>query len=684
MLPRIFASLVLFSLIAFGLGCSSGPPAETQSRPNLNVLLVTVDTLRADYLGCYGRESVATPNFDELALRGALFSQAVVHTPLTLPSHASILTGTYPEIHEVRDNAGFTLKSDIPTLATLARDAGMETAAFIAAGVLNRRYGLNRGFSHYADDTSEERFQDKLPGIVAEIRADVVSNRALDWLQKAYERGTGREKGRNFLAWVHYYDPHFPYDPPEPYRSTYGADPYGGEVAYTDEQFGRLLKWLDQAGLRDNTLVIVMSDHGEGLGDHGEQTHGVFLYDSTMHIPLIAAGPGIRPSQTIDQQVRAIDIMPTVADFLELSAGELVQGQSLKQTLTLGRPVRATYAYLETLYPKTAMGWSELRGVRTDDWKLIVAPKEELYRIRTDRGERENLHGRFPEEEERLRKRVWEVAGMPGADNTLAKAPVDDRTRRELESLGYVSAGVQREIRLDMSGPNPKDRVEILRVLEDTAEMMNRDQFREAAALLQQALPKDPTNPMLYGQLGLCYRRTGQYARAIGLYRQAIAREIDTDQTHAELGELYVRTGDLPKAVEAMDISAQRNPANLQNLVNLATTYLQLSRIEEAERVAHSILLQNQRHGGAYNLLGIIAISRRQGDEARGHFEKAILYNPDLTEAYLNLGLLAQQAGQDQAAISYFEQFLQQAAGKPQHREIIPKVREAVAELRRN
>jgi len=669
----------------FLLGCSVNPDPEKRAdtarpRREVNVVLITLDTLRADHLSCYARDAVSTPNIDALAAAGGRFAKAFAQVPLTTPSHASILTGTYPQVHQLRDNGGFVLDSTLPTLASVMRQAGFTTAAFVGAAVLHHQYGLNRGFGTYADDMRAASKEKLLPGVVAEVRAEVVTQRALDWLQNQHEIGVGIQPGKNFLLWTHYYDPHFPYDPPEPFASRYQKHKYSGEIAYTDQQVGRLLKGLQDLGLREKTLIVLMADHGEGLGEHGEFLHGVFLYDATTHVPLVVAGPDIPAGRVVEQQVRSIDVMPTILDYLGLAAGDKVQGQTLAPALTQGSPVPAAFSYMETLYPKTSHGWAELRAVRTDQWKFIMAPTSELYDLNADPAEVRNLRLERASEAAELERHVWEIAGPREQLGKLERRPVDDRTMRELQSLGYASAGTRRDLRVDMSGPDPKERVQVLRLLDQASDLMNQDRFAVATPLLEKALQADATNPAIYGHLGICYQSLQQFPKAAHLYQQAIQNKADTDQIHAELGEIHVRLGNLREAAHSMEKAAEMNLTNLQNLTNLATVYLNQGRSPEAQRTVKAILAQNGRHGGAYNILGLIEIQRGQGSAARGYFEKAVEYDPNLSEPYMNLALLAEEAGQPQAAIGYYRKFLQYADPRA-HKEFIPKVKAAIKGL---
>ncbi len=676
-MPRGMIIAVLTLWLAFP-GCSrkqeqpsneASPPRARQ--PEVNILLVTMDTLRADYLGCYGRRSIATPNMDALARRGVRFEQAIAQVPLTAPSHASILTGTYPQVHKIRDMGGFVLDEKVPTLATILSQAGFETAAFVGSAVLNRHYGLNRGFSTYSDAMNAGPESKKLPGVVAEVRGDVVTGRALAWLDK--------NASKTFFLWVHYYDPHFPYDPPEPYRGRYPKDPYGGEVAFADGEVGKLLESLKAHNLQERTLVVFLADHGESLGEHGEYTHGVFLYDSTVHIPLIIAGPRVPEGQSVRPQVRSIDVLPTVAQYLGLPAGTLVQGSSLLPALLEGKPPQTGPCYMETLYPKTQMAWSELRALRTDDWKLVVAPKTELYRYSDDKGEAKNVAGQFPADADALKKRLLEITRTMDSSSNIKPKFVSDERQRELNALGYVGAG-RRPLTIDMSGPDPKDRIAILEGLERASTAMNHDRWQEAVPVLEKISREDTGNPLIYAYLQMCYERLGRFDRMEQTCLRAIGNKVENDTTYAGLGGIYIRRGDLGRAADYMEKAAQINPTNLENMDNLATAYLQLGRPADASRVLNAILAQDPGHAGAHNVFGLLEIQRARPEEARKHFEQAIASNPDLAEPYMNLGLLAQNAGQARVAANYYREFIKRASPE-KHGEYIPKVKEALKDL---
>jgi len=663
------------ALLACLVACRQHEPEPTRREPrDANVLLITLDTTRADHLSCYASGHARTPHLDALAARGVRFAHATAQVPLTLPSHACIMTGAYPTVHGLRDMGGFVLDKSHPTMASLTQAAGFSTAAFVGSRVVAKHFGLSHGFEVYDDDMGADTEEGKLPGMFPERRASVVTDRALEWLN--------HNASRKFFLWVHYYDPHQPYDPPEPYKREYAKSLYDGEIAYMDEQVGRLLGGMGQLGLASRTLVIAVGDHGESLGEHGEQTHGIFLYDATLHVPLIVAGPDVPPGKVIDDQVRSIDLHPTAMEFLGLPLSPQAQGVSLWPLLLRGTHVRSNYSYGETLYPRTYMGWSELRAMRNDAWKLILAPHPELYDLTRDPGELQNLIARQPAEADQLQKQIWEVAGTQAKNERVAAVPVDEQTRQELESLGYVGGGATREIQLGGDAPDPKDRVGALRTLDEVAAALNHHEYPQAAQLMEEGLRQDPTNPLAYTYLAAAFERMGQWARAAEVLRRAVDLHVATDTIYARLGKCYLRLHELDKAAEAMTRANQINPTNLDNLRNLGTAQLQLGHVDEAEKAFKAITLQNDRYSAAYNGLGLVAIQRGDGDTARADFEKAAALDSTEVEPLLNLGVLFDKAGDKSQALRYYQQFLDKASPKD-YGELIPKVRAAVNDLKR-
>lgn len=674
---RFLSRIALILFLTAGLlgGCHRAPNEARTGPRNANVVLITLDTTRADHLSCYGSHGAKTPRLDALAARGVRFAHATAQVPLTLPSHACIMTGSYPEVNGMRDMGGFVLAKSHPTIASITHAAGYQTAAFVGSRVLSRSFGFANGFDTYDDDMGAERQQEgQLPGMYAERRASVVTDRALAWLRLHYQR--------RFFLWAHYYDPHAPYNPPEPYKRLYAKDPYSGEIAYMDAQVGRLLDGLSQLGISARTLIVVIGDHGESLGEHGEMTHGIFLYDSTMHVPFIMAGPGVPSGKVIHQEVRSIDVMPTILAFLNLSPGKEAEGVNLWPLIERGVNVPSNFAYMETLYPRTYMGWSELRGFRTDTWKFIFAPHPELYNLEHDPAEHSNVISRFPVEAADLEKGMWQAAGLKSPKQEIATSLVSPQTREELESLGYVNGGTPSEIHLGTPAPDPKDRVEVLKILSIAEQAISSGEYPRAARLIERGLKIDPTNPMAHIYLATAYERMGDYRRAIQVYEQALGLKLATDEIYARLGKDYLRVHNLPKAVNAMTRANQMNPTRLDNLCNLGTADLQLGRADEAERAFRAVTVQDDHYAAAWNGLGLVAIQHGNGNQARQDFAKAISADPNQVEALLNLGLLYEKSGNKQQAIRYFRMFLAKAP-KAQYGSLIPKVREEIREMGR-
>jgi arylsulfatase A-like enzyme/Tfp pilus assembly protein PilF len=583
------------------------------------------------------------------------------------------MTGSYPTVHGLRDMGGFVLAKTHPTLASILSSTGFATAAFVGSKVLNRRMGLANGFATYDDDMRAGEEGEMLPGIYPERRAAVVTDRALDWLKQ--------NRQLRFFLWAHYYDPHAPYDPPEPYRHEYANDLYSGEIAYTDEEVGRLLDWVAGQTFASKTLIVVIGDHGESLGEHGEATHGVFLYESTTHVPCIMAGPDVPAGKVINDQVRSIDVMPTMLGFLNLSPGPEAQGVSLWPLIQRGRKVRSNYAYLETLYPRTYMNWSELRAMRTDSWKLIVAPHPELYNLVRDPQEGNNLIARYPADADALQKKIWEVAGEQNKRETVVSSPVDPQTRQELESLGYVSAGTPREIQLGNEAPDPKDRGEVLKSLNAVENLFNRQAYPRAAHLMERALERDPSNPLAHIYLATALERMGRLERAASTYRHAVDLKLGTDQIYSRLGKVYLRLRQLDKAADAMRHGMELNPSDLDNLRNLGTAELELGRVEEAEKAFKAIIRQSDRYAAAWNGLGLIAVRRGDAEQARRDFEKAVAADSREPEPLLNLGVLYQKAGHKQQAAAFLQKFLDTAPAKA-YSHLFPQVRAAIRQCR--
>ena len=646
-----------------------GEPAAQSLRP-LNVVVITIDTLRPDHLHCYGYDKIETPALDRIAQSGVLFENGVTQTPLTPPSHASIFTGLNPPTHKVRDTGGFILSPSTPTLASLLQQKGWDTAAFVSSAVLKKRFGFEHGFDVYDDQMprpgNAQEFQED-----AERRAGDTVDRAVQWLN-------GRTD-KPFFLWVHLYDPHTPYDPPSPFREQYKGRPYDGEIAYADREIGRLMETVKRKSPADKTLVAVLSDHGESLGEHGEYSHGVFLYDSTLRIAYLLAGPGVPPGLRVKQQARTVDFLPTILELLGSPAPVGVEGASLTP-LFHGKDANTDISYAETLFPKINLGWAELRAVRTNQWKYIRAPKPELYDLSRDPMESKNVLAEHPSEVRMLEAQLAAASHSPGAEK-VETTTMDERTLAQLKSLGYTSGFTANSYNLNGQGPDPKDRVGILKLMDAAEQPQSGLSAPRRIELLQQAVRQDPSNPLLYQSLGAKLEKAGRYDEAIKLYRAALQSGINNGRLHSRMADLLVRAGKKAEAIPEYEQGARLNPGDVASQANLATAYMEAGRQADAERVFKAIIAIDPSSAAAQNGLGVLAIQRQDGSAARAYFEKAVELDPELAEAHLNLGLLYKLAGDRQRARASFEQFLAKASPR-QYKDVIPKVRAELAELK--
>jgi arylsulfatase A-like enzyme/Tfp pilus assembly protein PilF len=647
--PTLSAGVtVLLALLAASCGRKAGP---VPPRPR-NLLLVTIDTLRADRLGCYGYAQVETPNLDAVARRGTLFENAIAQAPLTAPSHASMMTGLYPTAHKVRDTGGFVL-AGFPTLAEILQRQGFDTAAFVGASVLKKRFGFGQGFAVYDDEMPEPA-----RGGEAQRRAGEVVDRALRWLEA--------QSAKPFFLWVHVYDPHLPYDPPPPFRENYKGRPYDGEVAYTDRELGRLFDAV--AKKSPDTLTAVLSDHGEAFSEHGEYAHGVFLYDTTLRIAFLLAGPGVPAGLRVKQQARTTDLLPTVLEVMGLPAAPGVQGTTLTPAFN-GKDLPATYSYVESLYPKLNMGWAELRGVRTNRWKYVRAPKPELYDLAQDPGETANVIAAHPAEVRELEAQLNAVAG---SEEKIRTAASDARTMQQLRSLGYLGGSSQQEFQLTGKGIDPKDRTEVQRLLHFAAYAEGGAPLPKQLTMLRQAIALDSANPSLYSHLGEVYSRLDRPGEAMKLYQDAIKNGVRAAWLYSRLGQMYLKQGNRADAIIHFESAAQLNPYDYDSLENLAVAYRDSGRMSDAEGVLKLILQSGEDYAPAYNEMGMLCYMKGDRAAARTYFEKAAKLDASY---HLNLARLYKMEGERAKARASFEAFLAARATSPEYRQVIPQVR---------
>ena len=576
------------------------------------MVLVTIDTLRADRVGVYGGDSAVTPNLDRLARRGVTFVDATAHAPLTAPSHGSILTGQYPTRHGLRDNGGFTLSPGSRTLAERLRAQGYHTAAFVASYVLNRSTGLDRGFETYNDrfDTAAPHLS--LPSV--QRRGPEVARDVVTWLATA---------PHPFFLWVHVYDPHAPYDPPPAFAARVRGKPYEGEIATSDWAIGEVLHSVERKS--SNTLVIVTADHGESLGEHGESEHGIFLYDATLRVPLIMAGTAVPSGRQVSQQVRHVDILPTILDWVRIPPPSDVDGVSLKPLIDGRSPTAAAPpSYSESLFGRLHFGWSDLRAVRDGEWKYIEAPVPELYNMRTDPSELANVIGNTHGTASKLSKSLAQLTG-PSSNAKEPTASVDAATAERLKSLGYVSGRIELGAR---AGADPK--TEIARYADYVA------QFTTGVDALQAGRTRDAEQI---------------FERLVRLFPESF-------EVHQYLGRTRAARGAHDDALRAFETARHLSPRTALVEYDAATSLAAKGDFEAAlARVRHGLSLEPGTFYG-YVTEGLVLRAAGKRADAAAAFEKALTVSPGLAVAEYELGRLAEDVGDSAAARRRYQRAL--------------------------
>ena len=647
---------------------------------------MTIDTVRADHLGAYGDARAETPNLDRLAREGVRFDQASSAVPLTLPSHATILSGLLPPHHGLRSNGSGRFPEGDATLATGLQAAGFRTGAFVGSYVLDHRFGLDRGFDLYDDEIP--RNPDAAAALEAERAGSIVVDRALGWLEKS--------DGRPFFAWVHLYDAHAPYVPPEPFRSRHADSPYDGEIASVDFQVGRLLAWLDLKALAANTVVAVAADHGEALGEHGELTHGFFLYEPTLHVPLLIRAPRLSPGRVLRTPVSLTDLAPTLAGLLRSPLAGKLDGRDLSAALVSGLDPPPADLYAETEYPRV-FGWSGLSALRRKNLKYVEAPRPELYDLARDGREQTNLlEPGSPRAD--LKARIAEFRrGERAPDATPGSGRAEEAAK--LASLGYIAGAPAKAKAGDPALRDPKDMVATFRNFEEAHGDLVEGRLKLAKEKLTSAVREDPGNGIFLDSLAHAYRRLGDFKTAIEYYRKAVAvspgdadtrydlavtlqeagrmdeaasmiREaLQNDSSRPEsldvLGISYLAQKQPEKALEQFDRAAQIDPRSPRTHNNRGNVLRELKRFDESEAAYRKAIELAPAYADPWNGLGALEVERGRPREAVACFERAIALSPEDHEAQLNLGIALETAGDPASAASAYRDFLQASKNDP-------------------
>ena len=588
-------------------------PARTQAADG-PIVLISIDTLRADRLPAYGYTGTATPNIDRLVADGILFERAYSHSPQTLPAHTSIFSGQLPFEHGVRDNIGFSVREDQRFLQHDLRERGFTSVGFVSAYVLREQTGFSRGFDHYDDD---------LPAAAPDLPLGQVQRAGADTVAAANRWIDGRDSSKFFL-FVHIYEPHRPYSPPPRFA---GKNPYDGEVEYSDAIVGQLLDHLRAKALYDRATIILLADHGEGLGDHGEDEHGMFLYRETIQIPLIVKLPGSRGGhRRVTEPVQQIDLAPTILDVAGAAVPEGLRGRSLRPVLDGTGALAEAGIYSETLSPRYHFGWSELYALGDARYRLIRAPRDELFDIVQDPAETDNLAGERPQVREAMRRAL---------DRMIADVPVDapsavsDEDRQKLAALGYV--GTQTGGSLSVPGdelPDPKDKIDVLKKYKRATDLAGERQFAAAADAMRELLRSDPQMTDVWVQLAGMYERLGRTADAVEAYKGGI----------------------------------KSNPQNAASLTGAAAGLFQLRRLDEA--LAHAELAAAVAPAAAHELMARIALERGDAATARRQARLALEADPSLPTPDMVEGMMLHRQGNHAAALPHFMKARTVVAGR--------------------
>jgi arylsulfatase A-like enzyme/Tfp pilus assembly protein PilF len=638
--------------------------------PPPNVLLVTIDTVRADHVGAYGHAGAATPTIDRLAREGVRFADATSQAPLTGPAHAAILTAVYPARLGVRDNATTPIPASATTIAEVFKARGYRTGAFVGAFVLSPEYGFGQGFDTV--DASFARFTAGMK-LQAQRRGSEVVDAALKWFQ------TG---SRPFFAWVHLYDAHTPYEPPEPFRTRFRASPYDGEIAYVDSQIGRLVAALEARGELDRTIVSVIADHGEGLGDHGEAEHGMFLYESTLHVPWVMRLPGKDAAGTVvASQVRAIDVTPTIETIAGAAPPAGIDGQSVVALIHGEAPRDPPPSYAETYYPKWHFGWSELKSIRVGDWKYIDAPKSELYDMRADGHERRNVVDARGPLAQGLSAALTRIQSGLGAAAS-ADAPQPDReTLARLRSLGYV--GIASPPASGTRGPDPKDmlpKMELFRTgISRAIEALSDGQPDKAIAELKRLIAINDRSYELHLFLGDAYAATRQEDLALGEYAAAGVLNPHSAAPALSTARVYLAQKDLARATQKIEEAATIEPAGSE--VTLVRGMIAEEQGHTAQALAQyaAAVEANGSDPQARVQLASLALRTKQPAVAQAQFEALLELGYRPARMHYGLARAAEEQGDVKHAIAEYRLALQLEPSMSPAREALSKLGAAPA-----
>ncbi len=642
----IALSVILLAIIYLFFYNSIEYKIKRKKLKSLNVILITIDTLRASHVSIYGRGKANTPNLDKLAREGAYFKKCITQTPLTLPSHTTILSGTYPLYHKVRDNGGFIVPPQLTLISETLKKNGFKTAAFIAAYVLHSKWGLNQGFDYYGDSFDMTKYKSVSLSKIQK-RADEVLKEAKDWIFK--------NRKSKFFTWIHLYDPHTPYDPPLSYKEKYPGQPYRGEVEFIDDQIGLFVDFLKKEDLYEKTLIVVVADHGESLGQHFEKTHGFFLYEPTVWVPFIIRAPFPFKKKVINKTVELTDVTPTILDSLGIKGSKDIQGKSLVDILLKGKEELPEIAYTETFYPRFHYGWSELKAIYYKNYKYILAPKDELYNLQKDERERKNISLYKTRLRKKMRSLLEKFIKEKSAKslNILKNKNLNREEVKKLAALGYISTFVDTSNKKNL--PDPKDKIKIYNALLKAKRIMNTKDYDKAIELVKKILKEDPEIIDAYMLLGNLHYRKKEFEQAMKNFYEVLKRKPDYNFATINIINCLIALNKFDQAIKTINTFLKRFPDDYALYAELGKIYLIKEDYGKALDSYKTVIKLDPKNSEALNRIGEILIIEGKLKEAEENLTKALTITPTLKEAYYNLAQIEEKRGNIRKAMEYYK-----------------------------
>jgi len=644
----IFIFPVLIIFLGNFFACSPEEKGQVIKKPDVNILIVTLDTTRADRIGIYGCKESKTPHMDNLARAGAWFKNVYSPVPLTLPAHCSLFTGTYPLFHNVRNNGKYLLSGELETLAEIFKKKGYLTSAFVSSFIVDSRFGLNQGFDVYNDRL-------KLDRQVKVYR----SERPAEWVYKDFEQWLIKNSKQKFFSWVHFFDPHTPYAPPEPFKSQFFSDPYLGEIAYVDVYVGKIVDKLRFLGVLDNTMIIIVGDHGEAFGEHKEYGHRVFCYDENLKVPLIFYLKDHLPKKCFTDRVKIIDIFPTILDFLDYPLSEFVQGISLIPYLN-GKELIDRSFYFESYFVMEDLGCAPLAGIIQGDYKFIDLPQSELYDLRKDPLESENMVRRKPRLAKKLKKEKSRLVNEFSQEVRSGRKMTREE-RKRLESLGYLSTGKDSAKSGKMC--DPKEIIESYNLFAKGVSFLEQENLDKAESYFKQVINMAPFFAEAYVFLSSLYQSRGEIPRALAVLEEGLKQDPDNYNIKLKYARILIQKRDLDTALFNLKDLANKDDIDSQPLVNflIGNIYLHKKFFEKAithYRIALEVESDNKsiKKNLAYSLLHL---GRR--DEALKVYKELETQEPEDLQLLSDLAVLFAQMGEYDRADEYFQKIINRA-----------------------